>query len=105
MTQTTITRVELVEALLASAETGRSKMSRQDCAKFLEAALESISQTLARGEVVKLSRFGNFVVRAKNQRVGRNPKTGKAVAITPRSVVTFRPSPLLRQQVGGAEPR
>ncbi len=102
MTETTITRVELVEALLASAETGRSKMSRQECARFLEAALESISQTLAAGDVVKLSRFGNFVVRAKRQRVGRNPKTGKAVAITPRRVVTFRPSPMLRQQVGAA---
>lgn len=105
MTQTTITRVELVEALVACAESGRSKMSRHDCARFLEAALESVSQTLARGEAVKLSRFGNFVVRSKSQRIGRNPKTGKAVAITPRRVVTFRPSPMLRQQVGGAGQR
>jgi integration host factor subunit alpha len=103
MAETTMTRVELVEALLAGVESGRNKMNRQECARFLEAALESISQTLARGEVVKLSRFGNFVVRAKRQRLGRNPKTGKAVAITPRRVVTFRPSPMLRQQVGGAK--
>jgi integration host factor subunit alpha len=57
------------------------------------------------GETVKLSRFGNFNVREKRQRIGRNPKTGEEVPITPRRVVTFRPSQMLRQFVeqGGAK--
>jgi integration host factor subunit alpha len=61
--------------------------------------LDHIQDALVEGETVKLSRFGNFTVRAKRQRVGRNPKTGEEVPITPRRVVTFRPSQMLRDFV------
>jgi integration host factor subunit alpha len=61
--------------------------------------LELMQDAMVQGETVKLSRFGNFNVRAKRQRIGRNPKTGEEVPITPRRVVTFRPSQMLREFV------
>lgn len=99
MAQPTITRVELVDAL-HRCEAGRSQdLSRSECAAFLNSLLELVSTSLERGETVKLSGFGNFVVRWKKPRIGRNPKTGEEAAITPRSVVTFRPSQKLRDRV------
>jgi integration host factor subunit alpha len=94
MGQQTITRAELTEALVQ--ETNKT---RQECAQFLEDMLSAMETALVEGETVKLSRFGNFVVRQKRERVGRNPKTGQEVPITPRRVVTFRPSQLLRERV------
>jgi integration host factor subunit alpha len=61
-----------------------------------------ICDELVAEKPVKLARFGNFVVRRKNARTGRNPKTGKEAAITARRVVTFKPSPLMRQRVEAA---
>lgn len=66
-------------------------------------ALEEVSDSLARGESVKLRSFGYFSVREKRERIGRNPRTGVEVPITPRRVMTFRPSPVLLDQVNGRE--
>jgi integration host factor subunit alpha len=74
-------------------------MQRADANRLLTRMLEMMQDSLVAGETVKLSRFGNFNVRAKRQRVGRNPKTGEEVPITPRRVVTFRPSQMLREFV------
>jgi integration host factor subunit alpha len=90
----TITRAELIEALVRGVP-----KTRQECAQFLEEMLGEMERALVEGDTVKLSRFGNFVVRQKRERVGRNPKTGQEVPITPRRVVTFRPSQLLRERV------
>lgn len=90
----TITRADLVEALAR-----RANMQRADANRLLTRMLEMIQDALVEGETVKLSRFGNFNVRAKRQRIGRNPKTGEEVPITPRRVVTFRPSQMLREFV------
>jgi integration host factor subunit alpha len=90
----TITRADLVEALAR-----RANMQRADANRLLTRMLEIVQDSLVEGETVKLSRFGNFNVRAKRQRVGRNPKTGEEVPITPRRVVTFRPSQMLREFV------
>ncbi|MBN8608184.1 MAG: integration host factor subunit alpha [Caulobacterales bacterium] len=90
----TITRADLVEALAR-----RANMQRADANRLLTRMLEMMQDSLVEGETVKLSRFGNFNVRAKRQRVGRNPKTGEEVPITPRRVVTFRPSQMLREFV------
>jgi integration host factor subunit alpha len=90
----TITRADLVEALAR-----RANMQRADANRLLTRMLEMMQDSLVAGETVKLSRFGNFNVRAKRQRVGRNPKTGEEVPITPRRVVTFRPSQMLREFV------
>lgn len=94
MAQKTVTRADLVEALAK-----RAGMQRNEANRLLGAMLEHIEGSLINGEAVKLSRFGNFTVRAKRQRVGRNPKTGQEVPITPRRVVTFRASQMLRDLV------
>ena len=64
--------------------------------------LDHISDCIARGEAVKLSSFGSFLVRAKGQRVGRNPKTGQEVPISPRRVMVFKPSNVLKQRINTA---
>jgi len=64
--------------------------------------LKEITDCLERGETVKLSSFGSFVVRKKGQRIGRNPKTGKEVPISPRRVMVFKPSAILKQQINTA---
>jgi integration host factor subunit alpha len=94
MSEKTITRADLIEALHK-----RCGVSRAVGGRFLEAALGAMESALVAGTTVKLARFGNFVVREKRERVGRNPKTGEAARITPRRVVTFRPSQLMRQRV------
>jgi len=90
----TITRADLVEALAK-----RANMQRADANRLLTRMLEMMQDALVDGDTVKLSRFGNFNVRTKRQRIGRNPKTGEEVPITPRRVVTFRPSQMLREFV------
>jgi integration host factor subunit alpha len=57
---------------------------------------DTIKETLERGEKIKISGFGNFVVREKKPRVGRNPQTGEEIEITARKVLTFRPSQVLK---------
>jgi len=64
--------------------------------------LKEITDCLERGESVKLSSFGSFVVRKKRQRMGRNPKTGKPVSILPRRVMVFKASTILKQRINAA---
>jgi len=61
--------------------------------------LDEISDSLEKGKNVKITSFGSFTVRNKRQRIGRNPKTGEEVPITPRRVLSFRPSHILRKKV------
>ena len=68
-------------------------------ATLVELVLKEITDCLERGETVKLSSFGSFVVRKKGQRIGRNPKTGKEVPISPRRVMVFKPSAILKQRI------
>ena len=65
----------------------------------VEAVFKEIADELATGENVKLSGFGSFIVRKKGERLGRNPKTGTEVPISPRQVLVFKASPVLKQQV------
>jgi integration host factor subunit alpha len=90
----TRTRADLTEAVYHAVG-----LSRQESASLVERMLELVMQRLETGESVKLSSFGTFDVRAKAQRVGRNPKTGQEVAITPRRVLSFRASAVLKQTV------
>ena len=69
--------------------------------EIFEMMLEEVSDTLSRGESVKLRSFGLFNVREKRERIGRNPRTGVEVPIKPRRVLTFKPSPVLLAQVNG----
>ena len=74
-------------------------VSKKESADILEVILNSIKEVLKKGEVVKIAGFGNFVVRQKRARKGRNPKTGEEIGITPRRVVTFRPSQVFKKFV------
>src|SRR5260370_22709328 len=88
---TSVTRVALVEAVYR-----KVGLSRSESAKLVELVIKEITDCLERGETVKLSSFGSFVVRSKGPRTGRNPKTGIEVPITPRRVMVFKPSDILR---------
>lgn len=96
MAQRTVTRAELSEAIYQ-----RVGLSRSESSALVELVLEEISASLARGDSVKLSSFGSFLVRDKGQRVGRNPKTGVEVPIEPRRVMVFKPSNIMKARVNG----
>ncbi len=93
----TLTRADLAESL--HREIG---LSRADSAKIVEQILTEMCEALSRGENVKISGFGTFVLRDKGERVGRNPKTGIEVPIAPRRVLTFRASHMMRERIVGA---
>ncbi len=93
----TVTRADLTEAVYQ--EVG---LSRNESAQLVESVLEEISSTLSRGESVKVSSFGTFSVRDKAERIGRNPKTGEEVPISPRRVLVFRASHVLKDRINQA---
>ena len=74
-------------------------LNKREAKEFVDAYFEIIREALESGENVKLSGFGNFQLREKNQRPGRNPKTGEEIPISARRVVTFRPGQKLRARV------
>ena len=92
-----VTRAHLTEAVYQ--EVG---LSRNESADLVESVLDKISSTLSGGEGVKISSFGSFGVRMKGERIGRNPKTGEEVTITPRRVVVFRPSHILKNRINSS---
>ena len=96
MSGKTITRADLCEAVYQ-----KVGLSRTESASLVELVLKEITDCLERGETVKLSSFGSFVVRKKGQRIGRNPKTGKEVPISPRRVMVFKPSAILKHRING----
>ena len=94
MTTGTLTRADLTEAVFQAVG-----LSRTDSAQMVEDMLEEVCGALSRGETVKLSSFGTFAVRQKSQRMGRNPKTGEAVALPGKHVPHFKPGKELRERV------
>jgi len=90
----TVTRTQLTEAVYH--EVG---LSRNESAELVESILSEICGSLVQGETVKVSSFGSFSVRQKSGRIGRNPKTGEQVPISPRRVLVFRPSHVLKEKV------
>lgn len=92
----TLTRADLCEAV--HAEIG---LPRSESSSLVERVLGTVSDALVGGDNVKISSFGSFVLRNKGRRIGRNPKTGVEVPIEPRTVLTFRPSQLLRDRING----
>ena len=93
----TVTRAQLSEAVYQ--EVG---LSRNESAELVESVLKEMSETLIRGETVKISSFGSFSVRQKGERIGRNPKTGEEVPIKPRRVLVFRASNVLKTSINEA---
>ncbi|HEY4186312.1 MAG TPA: integration host factor subunit alpha [Polyangia bacterium] len=75
--------------------------SKKEAAEFVEVVFDTIKTTLERGEKIKISGFGNFVVRDKNSRAGRNPQTGQEITISARRVLTFKPSQVLKNALNG----
>jgi integration host factor subunit alpha len=99
MTGKTVTRADLCEAVYQ-----KVGLSRTESSALVELVLKEITDCLERGETVKLSSFGSFVVRKKGQRIGRNPKTGTEVPISPRRVMVFKPSAILKQRINNHKP-
>jgi integration host factor subunit alpha len=90
----TVTRADLAEAVYR-----KVGLSRTESADLVEMVLDEVCDAIVRGESVKLSSFATFHVRDKNERIGRNPKTGEEVPILPRRVMTFKASNVLKQRV------
>ncbi len=89
----------LTRAELSDAVHNEIGLSRIESAALVEMVLDRISDALLAGDNVKISSFGSFMLREKGLRIGRNPKTGVEVPIQPRTVLTFRPSQLLREAI------
>ncbi len=96
MSGKTLTRADLCEAVMD--ELG---VHRSDSVNLVEMALDEMSEGLVRDEILKLSSFGTFSVRHKRARTGRNPRTKVEVEITPRRVVSFRASHVLKDKING----
>ncbi len=96
---TTLTKAELAELLFE-----RVGLNKREAKDMVDTFFEEIRFALQRGDSVKLSGFGNFQLRDKPQRPGRNPKTGEAIPITARRVVTFHASQKLKAIVEGEVP-
>ena len=94
----TLTRADLTESVYR-----KIGLSRSESSELVEAVLEEVCACLEKGEEVKLSSFCTFSVQSKSERVGRNPKTGIEAVITPRRVLSFRPSHILKDRVDGAK--
>lgn len=94
MSTNTVTRSDLTDAVYR--ELG---LSRTESAHLVESIIEHVISALLKGETVKIAGFGTFSLRDKSERIGRNPKTGDEVPITPRRVLVFKPSLVLKDRV------
>ena len=93
----TLTRADLAETI-----NRKLGFSRAESLDMVEAILDKMCGAMSAGENVKISGFGTFILRDKNERIGRNPKTGVEVPISPRRVMTFRASQKLKDRIAGA---
>ncbi len=91
----TMTKADIVEQVYDCLD----GFSKKESADIVEMVFESIKETLESGEKIKISGFGNFVVRQKKERTGRNPQTGEEIRIAPRKVLTFKPSQVLKNAI------
>lgn len=94
MGERNVTRADLADAVYRNVG-----LSRTESAQLVEMVIDEICDAVVRGETVKLSSFATFQVRSKKERVGRNPKTGEEVPISPRRVMTFKASNVLKERI------
>ena len=87
-----MTKADIIEAVYQKLD----NHSKKESAEIVESVFEAIKETLGVGQKIKISGFGNFVVREKKARVGRNPQTGEQITISARRVLTFKPSQVLK---------
>lgn len=90
----TLTRADLAEAVFE-----KVGLPRNEAAELVKSVLKQVVYALERGEAIKLSSFGSFGLRQKSERVGRNPKTGEVVPITPRQVIVFKASNIMKDRI------
>jgi len=86
-----MTKADIIEGIYE-----KVGFSKKESSEIVELIFETMKETLERGEKIKISGFGNFIVRQKNARLGRNPQTGDEIEISARRVLTFRPSQVLK---------
>ena len=91
-----MTKADIVERIYE-----KVGFSKKESAEIVELVFDTMKETLERGEKIKISGFGNFIVRDKKSRVGRNPQTGREIEISARRVLTFRPSQVLKNALNG----
>jgi integration host factor subunit alpha len=94
----TVTKADIVEKVYETIG-----FSKKEASELVELVFVELKNTLQKGEKVKISGFGNFVVRGKSERIGRNPQTGEQIKISARRVLTFRPSQVLKAMLNGEE--
>jgi integration host factor subunit alpha len=92
-----VTKADIIESVYE-----KVGFSKKEAAEIVEMVFDTIKETLERGEKIKISGFGNFIVRDKKSRVGRNPQTGEEIEISARRVLTFRPSQVLKNALNGS---
>lgn len=96
VSNSTITKADIVEQVYE-----RIGFSKKEAIDLVELVFGTIKEVLEQGEKVKISGFGNFVVRSKKARLGRNPQTGDQITISARHVLTFKPSQVLKAMLNG----
>ena len=96
--RSTMTKADIVEKVYQ-----KIGFSKKEASELVEMVFSCLKEVLERGDKVKISGFGNFVVREKNERVGRNPQTGEQIKISARRVLTFRPSQVLKAMLNGED--
>lgn len=92
-----MTKADIVESVYEKL----GGFSKKESAEIVELVFETMKDTLGKGEKIKISGFGNFVVRRKRERIGRNPQTGEEIKISARKVLTFKPSQVLKNALNG----
>jgi len=90
--EASVTKAEIIDSVYEKV----GGFSKKESAEIVETVFDTMKEVLARGEKIKISGFGNFVVREKKQRIGRNPQTGDPIPISARRVLTFKPSQVLK---------
>ena len=96
--KSTMTKADIIDQVY-----DRIGFSKKEASDYVEQVFSTIKDVLHKGEKVKISGFGNFVIRSKNERIGRNPQTGEQIKISARRVLTFRPSQVLKAMLNGEE--
>ena len=97
----TMTKADIIESIYEKV----GGFSKKESAEIVEAVFDTMKETLRGGEKIKISGFGNFVVRAKKQRMGRNPQTGTPIVIAERRVLTFKASQVLKNALNNRDGR
>jgi integration host factor subunit alpha len=99
MNRSTMTKADIIEKVYQ-----KIGFSKKEASELVEMVFDQLKHVLQNGDKVKISGFGNFIVREKNERIGRNPQTGDQIKISARRVLTFRPSQVLKAVLNGEDP-